>query len=139
VLRLPFVPDRTLALRYLGEALSRTGRTREALEVVSQGLRRTRESGERMTEVELRTLHGELLAREGHGAAAEEALREALRVAGEQGARLPALSAALALVRLQQVDGRVTDGGQLLADAIAELPERDGHPDVAIAAAMLAG
>ncbi len=137
LLRIPNLPNTTIVLRYLSELLLRTDRVPEGLEAVDEGLRRARELGETMHHVELLTLRGELLARQGLTGEAEGAMRQALEVAGEQGTRMPALSAALALARLQHQAGRVTDGGDLLAAALEALPERTGHPDVAAADSVL--
>jgi len=138
LLRIPNLPNTTIILRYLAELLLRTARIDEGLEVAAEALRRARELDERMHEVEVLTLRGRLLALQGSSEAAEASLREALAVAAEQGTRLPAVSAALELLRVEEGAGRVTDAPRLLETAFEALPERTGHPDVTAAAEALA-
>jgi predicted ATPase len=107
-------------LGLLAEALGHAGKTRNALDAVTEALATAQRTGERWYEAELHRLKAELSARHGRGGKAEveESLQRALAISREQQAGALELRAALGLARLRLAQGRPRDEVQRLVGPV---------------------
>jgi predicted ATPase len=131
-LRLPYY------LALLADAHLRAGEADEGLEVVDEGLSRSRATSEHWWDAELHRLRAELLFRGGGGAAeVEAALQCALEIARGQQARSLELRSACALARLWEAAGRAAEARDLLAPAYSSFTEGLSTPDLEAARVVL--
>jgi DNA-binding winged helix-turn-helix (wHTH) protein/predicted ATPase len=125
----------------LAESELRCDQPQEALRSLDAAFAVAARTGERVHESELYRLRGELrlqLARDG----TEEGLADleaALSIANGQGAKLLALRASLSLARSWNGRGRREEARMLVVRARQEVAEGQDLPDLAEAAAFLAG
>jgi predicted ATPase len=131
-LRLPYY------LALLADAHLRRGEATAGLDLVEEGLFRSRETNERWWDAELHRLRAELLLAGGAEAAeAEAALRRALEIARAQQARSLELRAARALARLWTGSGRAAEARDLLEPVYSSFAEGLDSPDLTAARALL--
>jgi predicted ATPase len=102
----------------LAEVLRQRGRISEALNVVTEAIGRTQQSGGRYYEAELHRIKGELLLAQSPriSDAAENCIIQAIEVASRQSAKSLELRAAMSLSRLWQRQGKMVEARQLLGD-----------------------
>jgi class 3 adenylate cyclase/tetratricopeptide (TPR) repeat protein len=124
---------------FLAEGLKRTGKTAEALAIVTEALASCEISGEKLVECPLHTLKGQLLlildSRDAK--AAEGSFRKALEIARRQEAKLHELSATVGLARLFVQNGRINEGRETMTGIYSRLTEGFDSPAVREAKALL--
>jgi predicted ATPase len=102
-------------LMSLAEAHAMLGQPGEGLNCLAEASQIIEATDERLDEVELHRLYGDLLNATGDRSAAERSYRQALGVAERQSAKLFELRAATRLARLWRDQGRRTEARELLA------------------------
>jgi predicted ATPase len=123
----------------LAEVLRERGRISEALNVVTEAIGRTQQSGGRYYEAELHRIKGELLLAQSPRASddAENCLIQAIEVANRQSAKSLELRAAMILSRLWERQGKTVDARQLLGDIYGWFTEGFETADLKAAKALL--
>jgi predicted ATPase len=123
----------------LAEVLGKSGRISEALNVVSEAITRTRQSGGRFYEAELHRIKGELMLAQtlADEPQAEACFQNALRVARGQSAKSLELRAAMSLSRLWQSQGKKAEAQRLLAEIYGWFTEGFDTADLRQAKALL--
>jgi len=123
----------------LAEVLRERGRISEALNVVTEAIGRTQQSGGRYYEAELHRIKGELLLAQSPRASegAENCLIQAIEVASRQSAKSLELRAAMSLSRLWQSQGKTVEARQLLGDIYGWFTEGFETADLKAAKALL--
>jgi predicted ATPase len=123
----------------LAETYRGAGLIDQALEAVSKGLARARETSARFNEAELFRLKGELLlARDGPDADdAERCFREAVDIARRQSAKSLELRAAMSLSRLLRRRGNREEARRPLAEVYGWFTEGFDTADLKDARALL--
>jgi tetratricopeptide (TPR) repeat protein len=124
-------------LRSLAEIYAGSGQVEQGLKILEQAIALMEEHGERHWEVELYRLRGEILLQQGHQAEAEASFQKALQVARQQDARSWELRAATNLAGLWQMQGRVKEAYQVLAEVYAWFTEGFETPDLVKARELL--
>ncbi|MDF3061264.1 MAG: hypothetical protein K0S06_1373 [Microvirga sp.] len=124
----------------LGIGMDRSGQAAEALQAVTDALRKAEQSQDRWWEAELHRLKGELtLALAGdHAAEAEAAFEQAVALARAQQAKSWELRAATSLARLWRHQGRVAQARQLLGEVHGWFTEGFDTADLREAATLIA-
>jgi predicted ATPase len=126
-------------LALLAEAYGRGGRAEEGLRVLTEALALADKSGERMWEMELYRLKGELLLRRASPTEeAEACFRQALDIARRQEAKALELRAAMSLARLWQQQGKQAEARELLAPVYGWFTEGFDTADLQEAKVLLA-
>jgi predicted ATPase len=132
---------RTYFLGLLAEALGRAGHLDEALEVLTDALRLTGETGTVFHWAELHRLRGEFLLRRGwtqdSAHEAEASFHESIAVAQRQRARSLELRATTSLARLHQKLGRGIEARPMLTDCCNGFTEGFESRDLREAKALL--
>ena len=125
----------------LAEAEARAGDPARAIAILDEALATVDRTGYRAFEAELHRVRGEMLLRRNSAnpAPAEEAFQTAIAVAKRQGTRSFELCAALSLAKLYQSTGRPLDSHGVLAPALEGFTPTPEMPEIAEAAALLAG
>jgi predicted ATPase len=118
------------------------GQLDEGLRLVTEGLERVQQSGEREWEAELYRLKGELLVQAEDGVqhaavTAEECFHQALAVTRRQQTKSFELRAALSLSRLWQQQGKRAEAQELLAPVYGWFTEGFDTADLQEARALL--
>jgi predicted ATPase len=123
----------------LAEVLRERGRISEALNVVTEGISRTQQSGGRYYEAELHRIKGELLLAGSPRAsdAAENSFIQAMEVARSQSAKSLELRAAMSLSHLWDTQGKTVEARQLLGDIYGWFTEGFETADLKAAKALL--
>ncbi|MFB0565693.1 MAG: AAA family ATPase, partial [Candidatus Aminicenantaceae bacterium] len=128
----------------LADAYRKAGKPEDGLKVLSEAFEFVEKTGERMLEVELHRLKGELLAMKGEAEdkseikeEAEESFRKAIDISRLQSARLWELRATTSLSRLLQKQGKKREARKLLADILEWFTEGFDTPDLKEAKALL--
>ena len=123
----------------LANAEARTGEVDRALAILDEALATSERTGNRTFDAELHRVRGEMLLKGGRAnpAPAEEAFRSAIAVAREQGTRSFELRAALALAKLYQSTGHLSDAHAILAPALEGFAPTPDMPEVDEARALL--
>jgi predicted ATPase len=109
------VVNTPLTLMGLAEAYAHLGRPAEGLNCLAEAAQTIETTEERVGEVELHRLRGDLLNATGDRAAAEQSYHQAIEVAERQRAKLWELRAATSLARLWRDQGKRTEARDLLA------------------------
>ena len=125
----------------LAEAEARAGDPDRAVSILDEALATCDRTGYRAFEAELHRARGEILLQRDPAdpAPAEEDFQTALAVAKRQGTRSFELRAALLLAKLYQSIARPTEAHAILAPALAGFAPTPEMPEIAEAAALLAG
>jgi predicted ATPase len=123
----------------LAEVLRKSGRISEALNVATDALTRTQQSGGRYYKAELHRIKGELLLAQSPRAtdAAENCLIQAIELASRQSAKSLELRAAMSLSRLWQSQGKKAEAQRLLAEIYGWFTEGFDTADLKQAKALL--
>jgi predicted ATPase len=121
----------------LAEGLRSIGRCDEALDVVSDALRRTEGSGERQFAAELHRIAGTALLTQEKPVEAESSFRRAIEIARTQSARMWELRATTSLARLLDEQGRRDEALTMLAPLYAWFTEGFDTADLKDAKALL--
>ena len=124
----------------LASALSRAGRTDEALDVIAKALESARSTGDVEHAAEMYRQEGELtLERGGPGAAAEaeKCFQQAIEVAREQRAKSWELRASVSLAKLWRDQGKGEAARKLLEPLYGQFTEGFDTPDLRDAKALL--
>ena len=123
----------------LAEVLRERGRISEALNVVTEAIGRTQQSGGRYYEAELHRIKGELLLAQFPRASerAENCFIQAIEVANNQRAKSLELRAAMSLSRLWDTQGKTVEARQLLGDIYGWFTEGFETADLKAAKAIL--
>src|SRR5262249_20132363 len=123
----------------LAEVLGRSGRISEALNVVTEAIIRTQQSGGRYYEAELHRIKGELLLPQSPRASdsAENCFIQAMEVARSQSAKSLELRAAMSLSRFWERQGKTVEARQLLGDIYGWFTEGFETADLKAAKALL--
>jgi predicted ATPase len=123
----------------LGEILGRSGRISEALNVVTEAIIRTQQSGGRFYEAELHRIKGELMLAQtpAYEQQAEVCFHNALNVARAQGAKSLELRVVMSLSRLRQRQGKVAEARQKLAEIYGWFTEGFDTADLKAAKTLL--
>jgi adenylate cyclase len=101
----------------MAEALRKSARNSEALNVVTEAIATSQRGGGRYFEAELHRIKGELLlARSRASEAGENCLVQAIEIARRQSAKSLELRAAISMSRLWQRQGKRKEARQLLAE-----------------------
>ena len=102
----------------MAEALRKSARSSEALNVVTEAIATSQRGGGRYFEAELHRIKGELLLGQSPcaGEAGENCLVQALEIASRQGAKSLELRASMSLSRLWQRQGKRDEARKLLAE-----------------------
>jgi class 3 adenylate cyclase/predicted ATPase len=121
------------------ETCGKSGRADEGLDLVTKGLARAEQTGQRAAEAELYRLNGELLMIKDSGnvAEAERCLRTAIEVARRQSARLFELRATVSLARLLRDTNHRDEARTMLAEIFGWFTEGFDLPDLKDAKALL--
>jgi class 3 adenylate cyclase/predicted ATPase len=136
---------RRISLRFahsaalLAEVLRKSGRTSEALNVVTEAIATSQRGGGRYYEAELHRIKGELLLAQSRRAneGAENCLIQAIKVASHQGAKALELRAAMSLSRLWYGQGEKGEARQLLGAIYGWFTEGFETADLKAAKALL--
>jgi class 3 adenylate cyclase/predicted ATPase len=123
----------------MAEVLRKSGRTSEALNVVTEAIATSQRGGGRYYEAELHRIKGELLMVQAPAdeQRAEACFQSALKVARGQSAKSLELRAAMTLSRLWQKQGKQTQARQLLAGVYGWFTEGFDTSDLKAAKALL--
>jgi class 3 adenylate cyclase/tetratricopeptide (TPR) repeat protein len=139
------VVTRPLYLTFQAEGLALAGDPDAAMPLLEQALQTARQNGERYHEAEVRRMIGETCLLRGHrrgedgSAEAEHWLLGAHDLARHQRKASFALRSAIGLARLWSQQGRDREAAQLLAQALADVPEGRDTRDPAEARRLLHG
>jgi tetratricopeptide (TPR) repeat protein len=100
------------------EACLAAGAVDEGLQAIQDELTRSKQTGQRLLESEVRRLHGELLLAKDSGTAkeAEREIQQAIDIARQQSARSLELRAVMSLARLWKRQGRTEQARIILAE-----------------------
>ena len=122
----------------LAEVLRKSGRISEALNIATEALTRTQQSG-LYYEAELHRIKGQLLLAQAPRAtdAAENSFSQAIKVASRQSAKSLELRAAMSLSRLWYDQGKRAEARQLLGDIYGWFTEGFDTADLKAAKALL--
>jgi class 3 adenylate cyclase/tetratricopeptide (TPR) repeat protein len=131
------VVNTPLILMGLADAYGHLGRPAEGLNCLTEAAQTIETAEERVGEVELHRLRGDLLNAIGDRAAAEQAFHQALAVAKRQSAKLLELRAATSLARLWRDQGKRTEARDLLAPTYGWFTEGFDTPVLQDAKALL--
>jgi DNA-binding SARP family transcriptional activator/predicted ATPase len=131
--------DDAYFLGLLADGLIAAGEPAAALDVLREAMDAVPRGGRFFYDAELHRLRAEALRALGDDEDAEAALRRALAVARDQGGRSLELRAALSLGRLLRDTGRPKEAQAVVAAAFGGFEEGFDTPDLAEAAAFLAG
>jgi predicted ATPase len=112
----------------LAEGLRSIGRCDEAVDVVSDALRRTEGSSERHFAAELHRIAGTALMAQGKSVEAENSFRRAIEIARTQSARMWELRATTSLARLLAKQDRRDEARKMLAEFTAGSPKASTPP-----------
>ena len=123
----------------LANAEARTGEVDRALAILDEALATSERTGNRTFDAEIHRVRGEMLLRRGpaNPAPAKEAFRSAIAVAREQGTRSFELRAALALAKLYQSTGHLSDAHAILAPALEGFSPTPEMREIAEATALV--
>jgi predicted ATPase len=121
----------------LAEGLRSIGRCDEALDVVSDALRRTEGSGERHFAAELHRIAGTALMAQDKSVEAETSFRRAIEIARTQSARMWELRATTSLARLLDEQGKRDEARTMLSDIYNWFTEGFDIADLKEAKALL--
>jgi predicted ATPase len=121
----------------LAEGLRSIGRCDEALDVVSDALRRTEGSGERHFAAELHRIAGMALLTQEKPVEAESSFRRAIEIARTQSARMWELRATTSLARLLVSQGHSYEARAVLAEIYGWFTEGFDTGDLKDAKALL--
>jgi predicted ATPase len=123
----------------LAEICSKHARPEEALDLVTTGLARVKQTGQKVSEAELHRLQGELLLinHTTNVVDAEGCLRTAIDVARRQSARLLELRGTVSLARLLRETNRCDEARSMLTDIYNWFTEGFGTVDLKEAKALL--
>ena len=124
----------------LAEAEARAGDAGRAIAILEEALATADRVGHRAFEAELHRALGEIVLKRdpANSAPAEEAFLTAVAVAKQQGTRSFELRAALALAKLYQSTGRLTEAHAVLTPALDDFAPTREMPEIAEAQAVLA-
>jgi predicted ATPase len=126
-------------LGLLAEGYAKGGEPEQGLRVLEEALHRVEATGERLSEVELHRLKGELLLLQGaKEQEVESCLLRALNLARQQETKSLELRAAMSLARLWQYQGKRQTAHNLLAEIYGWFTEGFDTPDLQDARALLA-
>jgi predicted ATPase len=116
----------------LAEAEARAGDIDRAIAVLDEALATCERIGHRAFEAELHRARGDMLLKHDptHPAPAEAAFGRAIEIAGEQGTRSFGGRAALALAKLHQSTGRLTEAYAVLAPALEGFAPTPEFPEI---------
>ena len=136
---------RRISLRFahsaalLAEALRKSARTSEALNVVTEAIATSQRGGGRYYEAELHRIKGELLLGQSPraGEAGENCLVQAIEIASRQSAKSLELRASMSLSRLWQRHGKREEARKLLAEIYGWFTEGFDTADLKEAKALL--
>src|SRR5207248_1871647 len=131
------VANTPMLLMWLAEAHAMLGQPVEGLNCLAEATQIIETTEERVHEVELHRLRGDLLNATGDQSAAERSYRQALAVAGQQSAKLFELRSATSLGRLWRDQGKIADAHALLAPIYDWFTEGFDAPDLIEAKALL--
>lgn len=112
------------------EALWHAGHTEEGLQVVDDGLARSRRNGEPFYDADLWRLKGELLRSQNKTTEAEDCFKTGIEIARKQAAKSLELRGVTSLARLWQKNGKRTEAHQLLAETYSWFTEGFDTADV---------
>ena len=127
----------TLILGHLADAHLSLKQIEEGLAAVDEGLACVDRNSERWGEAELRRLRGELLLQDGQREAARASFDLAMDVARRQQAKAYELRVACSLARLWSAEGRLTEAGNLVSEALRAWPEDLDSADLRDARAIV--
>jgi predicted ATPase len=127
----------TMNLTALADAHRKAGQIEEGFAAVEEGLAFAEETGERLYEVQLHRVKGDLLLMQGDVTRAEASFRRAIEVAREQEAKSFELLATVDLCRLWQSEGRREGARQALAEIYGWFTEGFDSPCLKEAEALL--
>lgn len=115
------------------------GQVDTGLEILSELIAWTGQSGQRWLDAELHRVHGELLLRHDppDDSGAENALTRALEIARRQQTKTFELRSALGLARLHKTNGRAGAASEVLVPVLAEFDAERDLPEVAEAKVLL--
>jgi predicted ATPase len=141
------VNTETDELAQLANAYGKVGRIKEGLDLLSEALKIVENTGERLFEIEIHWVKGELLfkSKEGPGTNPEEnrlieaeaCFLKAIEIAREQEAKSWELRATMSLSRLWLSQGKKGKARQLLAEIYSWFTEGFGTADLQEAKALL--
>ena len=126
-------------LATLAESCGKAGQIDEGLHALEEALQAVQTNEERLYEVEVYRLKGELLLQEAPAQQeeAEEHFQQALTVARRQQAKYLELRAAMSLARLWQQQGKRAEARELLAELYGWFTEGFDTADLQEAKALL--
>ncbi|MGY4497395.1 putative ATPase [Bradyrhizobium sp. GM24.11] len=111
---------------HVAMADAEVGQLETGLEILSELIAWTGQSGQHWLDAELHRVHGELLLRHSDRSSAENALKRALEIARHQRTKTFELRSAVGLARLLKTNGRAGALPELLAPVLAEF-EAERH------------
>jgi len=123
----------------LAEVLRKSGRISDALNVATEAIARTQQSGGRYHEAELHRIKGELLLAQtaADEQQAENCFQQAIRVARSQSAKSLELRAAMSMSQLWQRQGKKAEAQKLLGEVYGWFTEGFDTADLKQAKALL--
>lgn len=124
---------------HVAMAQAEVGQVDTGLELLSELIAWTGQSGQHWLDAELHRVRGELLSRHGpsNESSAEDALKQALEIARHQQTKTFELRSALGLARLYKIQDRADAAFELLVPALAEFDAERNLPEVEQAKELL--
>lgn len=124
---------------HVAMAQAEVGQVDTGLELLSELIAWTGQSGQHWLDAELHRVRGQLLSRHGpsNEASAEDALKQALEIARHQQTKTFELRSALGLARLYKMQDRTDAAFELLVPALAEFDAERNLPEVEQAKELL--
>lgn len=124
---------------HVAMAQAEVGQVDTGLELLSELIAWTGQSGQHWLDAELHRVRGQLLSRHGpsNESSAEDALKQALEIARHQQTKTFELRSALGLARLYKIQDRADAAFELLVPALAEFDAERNLPEVEQAKELL--